>query len=158
MANLYFADAASNPFANSGPDTLGTPHMLPPCLRNRSVTGVFTSVSTLARSQGIDQGAQYTLLFSPTNDAYVLDVEERVTTFGTYTWSLATNYRSSAGGGINTSQSVLTLSPLWRAVGVMSHPMVDDDVAGLVVATDHNVASFSSPLGIATFNITPLSP
>jgi hypothetical protein len=118
-------------------------------------------VSTLARSQGIEQETPYTLLFSPNNDTYVLDVEgrsgEKTTTFGTYTWSMNESFRSSEGGGGSTSQSILSLKPIWRAVGMDNYPIPEEDViSGMVIAKDRNVATFSSPLGIATFDITPL--
>jgi hypothetical protein len=161
MSNLYFADASSNPFANSPPETLNT-RMLPTCLRRRRVTGVFTSVSNLARMQGIGQGTPYALIFSPTNNTYVFDVggvegvDQGVTTFGTYSWSLADSWRASAGGGFSTSSSRLSLHASWRAAGMSIEAVEEDDVAGMVIATDRNVAKFSSPLGIATFDITPL--
>jgi hypothetical protein len=129
--------------------------MLPTCLANRTVNGVFTSVSTRARSQGIDQGTPYTFLVSPANNTYVMTVPG-VTTYGEYSWSLADNFRASAGGGQSTSTSVLGLVPTSRSMGSTLSEVTGEDVSGMVVATDRNVASFSSPLGIATFNIVPL--
>lgn len=150
---LYFADASSpHPFNNSQPETANLGALqLPTCVHDRSVTGVFTSVSTLARTQGIEQGTRYTLLFSPTNNTYVFvlnagDAVSQTTTFGTYSWSLSPNYR----------QAVLSLTPTSRAVGTVAYPVVEDVVGGMVIATSYNVATFGSRMGIATFNITPV--
>lgn len=159
MSSLYFADASSNPFENSRDETSNT-FMLPICLSNRMVTGVFTSVSTLARTQGIEQSTPYTLLFSPGNHTYVFSVHHGTyVTYGSYTWSLSTNNRASAGGGQDTSQSILSLIPTARSkAGDPTMYMVDPSevVSGMVLAKDRNVATFSSPLGIATFDIAPL--
>lgn len=132
--------------------------MLPMCLANRTVYGVFTSVSALARIQGIETGTPYTLLFSPSNNTYVFTAGEGgYVTYGDYSWSLVDNFRESAGGGQDTSHSVLTLTPTARATGSVLFPVVDEINSGMVIATDRNVATFSSSLGIATFNIVPVS-
>jgi hypothetical protein len=156
MSTLYFADASSNPFGNSAPES--NEPMLPLCLANRRVNGVFTSVSELAISQGITQGARYTLLFSPNNMYvfYTMSGGVYATTYGDYTWSLFDNFRPSAGGGQDTSSSVLSLTPTMRVRDQVAHPVAGEKVNGMVITSDRNVATFSSPLGIATFNIAPL--
>ena len=148
--SLWFADAKANAFSNSPPDTASS-RMLPLCLRNKAVEGVFSSVSTLARNRRIEQGTTYKMLFAPDNNTYVfvafVGATQVYSEHGDYTWSLADDFRVSAGGGQGTSNSVLTLSAA-DSVDVVEH---------MCVATGQNVASISSALGLASFNVVVAS-
>jgi len=157
MSTLYFADASSDPFGNSPPETVEV-FMLPTCLSNHTARGVFTSVSNRARMHGIEPGTSYTLVFSPSNQTYMFSVAGReYVTYGDYRWSLNETYRESAAGGAQvTRQSLLSLMPTARSmVGGSLYSLEDEKVSGMVIATDRNTASFSSALGIATFDIMP---
>ncbi len=145
---LQYSDATDAPFANSPPE-VGVSRMLPVCLRDRVARGEFTSVSTLARSLGIEQTMPYNLVFSPTNNTYALTVGDMYTIYGDYVWSLAQNFRASDGGGQDTSHSVLELTP--------AEPLRFPELGCTVRATDRNAASFTSALGLATFDLVEFS-
>lgn len=107
--------------------------------------GTFESVSDDARDIGIRVGSRYFLVFSPTGHQYALTIPTPTGNshmYGTYSWSLAQSYRDSASGGQNTRQSELDLGLVWNG-----------QVRGMCIATDQNQGTFSSQLGVATFNV-----
>ena len=88
--------------------------MWPLCLRGNLAVVQFNSVSTLARSRGVDVGTVVRIQFSPHSNEYVLSYLATdwtvVTAYGEYTWSLAQRWSDSVSGGQNTRQAVLDLT------------------------------------------------
>jgi len=141
---LTYSSPEDHPFANS-PPTFPYSNMWPTCLRNKTATGTFQSVSVEARAIGIGVGTQYALQFAPGQNNYSLVLHTphgNHHIYGTYTWSLAQSFRDSMSGGQNSRQSQLDLGVVW-----------DGPVNGMCIATNQNEGSFSSQLGVATFNI-----
>lgn len=145
---LTYSTPEERPFANSKP-TPPYSNMFPTCLRGKTATGQFESVSSEARSIGIEVGTQYSIVFYDLNDNYGFTIytpRGNRHLYGKYTWSLAQSYRDSLSGGQNTRQSELDLGVIWNG-----------PVVGMCIATGQNEGSFSSQLGVATFNLVPTS-
>jgi hypothetical protein len=141
---LRYSTPEDKPFNNSVP-TPSYSNMWPTCLSGSRVTGTFDSVSNDARDIGIRVGSQYFLEFSPTGHQYALTIptgQGNQHIYGTYTWSMAQSFRDSVSGGQNTRQSELDLGVVWNG-----------HVRGMCIATDQNTGTFSSQLGIASFNV-----
>lgn len=141
---LRYASSEDNPFSNIGGEAVNT-NMWPTCLSGHVATGEFTHVSTEARSIGIGVGTEYVLRFAPHNNTYAMsfrvDTGERGL-YGHYTWSLANSWRDSLSGGQNTRQAELDLGIIWGGA-----------VNGMCLAVDKHVGTFTSQLGIASFNV-----
>lgn len=143
---LTYSTPEDHPFANSKP-TPPYSNMWPTCLRGQTATGHFESVSVEARGIGIEVGTQYSIRFYDFNDHYGFTIytpRGNHHLYGKYTWSLAQSFRDSLSGGQNTRQSQLDLGIIWNG-----------PVVGMCIATDQNEGSFSSQLGVATFNLVP---
>ena len=139
--SLSYADADSAPFSNIGPESASS-DMWPLCLRGLTAIIQFRSVSTLARSRGVDAGTMVRIQFSPHSHEYVMSYLTTgggvVTVYGEYTWSLAQRWSDSVSGGQNTRQAVLDLTRagwgemVWlannRRVGTLSCTMGTADV------------------------------
>lgn len=134
---LHYATSEDAPFANMG-DTSTNSDMWPLCLAGHTATGEFRQVSTMARGQGTRVGTPYTIRFAPHNNTYAM-VSGARSVFGHYTWSLAESWVPSLSGGQNTRQARLDLG---------------GGTSGMCVASDKNVGTFTSQLGVATFNIS----
>lgn len=141
--SLSFALADDVPFANSPPETTNS-DMWPLCLRAYVAHGVFNTVSSESRAMGITVDTPYTIEFAPNNDTFVFTFPTPHgyrSEYGHYTWSLAEQWTASSSGGQNTRQSVLTL----RARS--------GDVSMMCLAVDTHTGSFTSSLGVATFDV-----
>jgi hypothetical protein len=143
---LQYAESEDKPFANIGRET-ASPNMWPLCLSGRVVRGEFQSVSTEARSIGIMVGTPYIITFSPHTYSFAFTSAIGVRgVHGHYTWSLAESWRDSMSGGQNTRQSELDLGVIWG-----------DRINGTCLASNKNVGTFTSQLGVASFNVSEYS-
>jgi len=106
---------------------------LPACLCAHKATGFW------------DTNVPYEIRFSPTNNTYVMTVGN-VTSLGTYTWTLMTDFQESSGRVPDTTVALLTLTP---------HPTART-IQGEVRRTFRGT-TFTSPLGVATFNISDVT-
>lgn len=143
---LQYATTEDEPFSNMG-GSANT--MWPLCLSTQIASGEFESVSTHAYVMGIAVGTRYVIRFAPHNNTYALSyttANGEVNVYGHYTWSLAQLWRDSLSGGQDTRQAELDL-------GVVANGKVN----GMCVATDKHVGSFTSQLGVATFNVSGFS-
>ena len=142
---LQYATSEQEPFSNVGVE--GTnPDMWPLCLWGRSARGEFRAVSTEARSMGMVVGTRYVITFAPHNNTYALMFSTASGDrgmYGHYTWSLAESWRDSVSGGQNTRQSELDLGLVWGG-----------KVNGMCLAVNKNVGSFTSQLGVASFDVS----
>ena len=123
--------------------------MWPVCLTGKTVVGKFDSVSTHARSIGLDVDSTYEIQFSPVNSTYAMTFEVGGIirgVLGHYTWSPAILWRDSLSAGSNTRQAELTL-------GGIRGEIVD----GMCIASEQNSGSFTSQLGVASFNVVSAS-
>lgn len=144
---LTFATSDSNPFANSPAMPYKTSsRMWPLCLQGTSARGEFSAVSAEAHAIGIVPGTRYILEFAPNADLYAFTFETpsgNRHAFGAYTWSLAQTARDSLSEGANTRQSQLDLGTVWSG-----------PVFGMCLAEDTNSGTFTSQLGVASFNVS----
>lgn len=140
---FFFHELPINMSSSTPFRTVAYSSNLPACLCNRQVTGHFMTTSALARKFSIMPGTPYDIRFSPTNNTYMFTVGD-TSTLGTYTWTHATTFLESSGGLPDTIVAVLTLTPR----------NTSDPISGEVRASNHTVATFISPLGVATFNIS----
>ena len=142
---LVYASNGEQPFSNFTRDS-GRSDMWPLCLRGHVASGRFTSLSTMGRSIGLEHDTPYIIRFSPTNNTYEFRFRTPQgdrTSLGYYTWSLSESWRESQSAGQNTRQSMLGLgNGIWG-----------DEVNCMCLAHDKNQGSFTSELGVATFEL-----
>lgn len=139
---LRYATSEQEPFSNMGE---AASRMWPLCLSDRVASGEFRAVSTEARSMGIVIGTRYVLRFAPHNNTYALTFSTASGdrgVYGHYSWSLAESWRDSLSGGQDSRQSALDLGVIWG-----------ENVNGMCLAFNKNVGSFTSQLGVASFDV-----
>jgi hypothetical protein len=131
--------------------------MMPFKIMGMRVTGVFTAVSSLARSIGIDVGSRYEMVFWGCNytfrtvgsehDLVEVAAATGFSETGSYDWTRASRTSATNGGGGNNRFATMEFSP---EGGVEWDTLWD--------ARERFSGSFQSKYGFATFQMVPADP
>jgi hypothetical protein len=114
--------------------------MMPFKIMGMKVNGVFTHVSDVARSVGIDIGTRYEMTFVSKCD-YTFRTQSHLEE-GKYKWTRASRTSATNGGGGNNRHATLQFNPQGDAVWDT-----------LWVARERFAGSFQSKFGFATFQM-----